>query len=157
MGPRLATSNVSDAWGSPVRGTGGTTPLSAAGQVTTSSANSSPEDKAAQLSLKLLSDYLSAMARQYGINRADHIGGAGDGDGGPPPSPGFVPLAAAVGSRQHLQQQAVSPKSERSEEESEEVLRQLATRWQDAIAVIVPPATSHASYMVSGSCVVDCN
>ncbi|GLI68841.1 hypothetical protein VaNZ11_013384, partial [Volvox africanus] len=113
----------------------------------TPSANSSPEDKAAQLSVRLLSDYLSAIARQCDIILTDSAG-AGSGDGGLPglpPSPGFVPLAAAV-ARQH--QQSLSPVCVQSEEQRKAGLKRLTSMWRDAVAVLVPTATSHQSYMV---------
>ncbi|GLC35771.1 hypothetical protein PLESTB_000492500 [Pleodorina starrii] len=146
-GDRVGPRPVPAPWGSPG---GASAAQAAAGPAGASSANSSPEDKAAQLSVKLLSDYLSASARQYGISRTE-AGGAGSGDGGegglpgPPPSPGFVPLAAAV-----PRQQAglLSPVSVCSEEEREAGVHRLAAMWQDAVAVLVPAATSHTSYMV---------
>ncbi|GIL72685.1 hypothetical protein Vretifemale_2931 [Volvox reticuliferus] len=111
------------------------------------SANSSPEDKAAQLSVRLLSDYLSAIARQYNVVLTDSAA-TGPGEGGVPgfpPSPGFVPLAAAVGRQQ---QQPPSPVSMQSEEQRQAGLQLLASMWQDAVAVLIPAATSHQSYMV---------
>ncbi|GIL43300.1 hypothetical protein Vafri_1091 [Volvox africanus] len=119
----------------------------AASSPITPSANSSPEDKAAQLSVRLLSDYLSAIARQYGIVLTDSAGAGSGDDGlsGLPPSPGFVPLAAAVARQQ---QQPLSPVCVRSEEQRKAGLQRLASMWQDAVAVLVPAATSHQSYMV---------
>ncbi|GFR41288.1 hypothetical protein Agub_g1803, partial [Astrephomene gubernaculifera] len=120
--------------------------------------NSSPEDKAAQLSVKLVSDYLAAVARQYGMARTDASGAAaGDSEGasaggsiGPPPSPGVVSLAAAVVPRQ---QQAAGVLLQgggcaASPAEREAGVRQLAVMWRDAVSLLVPAATSHVSYMV---------
>ncbi|PNH12673.1 HEAT repeat-containing protein 6 [Tetrabaena socialis] len=125
------------------------------------SASTSPEDKAAQLSVKVVSDYLAAVARQYGLDPsggggAAAAGGEMDGPaagpgGGPPPSPGVVPLAAALPQQLRQQQQqlaALSPVSVASEEERDAGMAQLVGMWGEAVELLVPAATSHASYMV---------
>lgn len=126
-----------------------------------------PEDKAAQLSVKLVSEYLAALARQYGMSRTDAAAAAAAGDpdlpaaaAPPPPSPGVVPLAAAPQRQQQLRLQlagaagvagALSPVSVASEEERGAGVARLAGMWGEAVSLLVPAATSHSSFMVRAS------
>ncbi len=114
------------------------------------SASNTPEDKAAQLSVKLVSDFLASAARQLGLCSGEAAGPDGEGGGGlvPPASPCVVPLAAAGARQQAASVALLSPVSVTSEEEREAGVRRLGRLWQEAFGLLVPAATAHSSYMV---------
>lgn len=114
-----------------------------------SASSASPEDKATQLALKLMSDYLAAQARRYGLARSDALGAPGDAsDAASGLASPSVAARVAVAQQRAAGSLMLSPGSTASEEEVEAAVERLAAMWRDALRVVAPAAVQHAAFMV---------
>lgn len=125
---------------------------------TSTSASTSPEDKAAQHAVKLMGDYLAGVSRRYFIHSAA-VGSAssighelGSPTGSTPNSPKSPTNATSPRSPISTGAASGSPRARSSGEPwhvtSDAATASLVSMWRDGLAVLIPSGSSHPSYMV---------